>query len=292
MTLDSTINGFAYYNSDEEETERNPKSDPLVDTHTSDRKKRKVTDTGTTNGNHPQKILINRTLPITTPPIEPPIAYVAASDIGTTHARHTIASKVIVTDAACSGARVFQDPADINRKDTEGKITWESNTSRRSPRLTSQVLIGGGTTVSPTRTRIQDISSTKGPTGSVEVRNVQILNTSINRNSTKNEDPTPTFSNVIGRKISDASSADIHLRCRVNFTHDAVVTKIPNFMNLGLSDVHTLDEIGSFSIPATIIGNPTNGSNWLPSDHLIGEVTEARIIRTSSEQKYSPKTDF
>ena len=47
LTLDSTINDSAYYNSDKSDA----KGNPLLATHTSDRKKRKVTDTDTTNGN-------------------------------------------------------------------------------------------------------------------------------------------------------------------------------------------------------------------------------------------------
>ena len=36
LTLQSTINDFAYYNSEEDVAESDPKSDPLVATHTSD----------------------------------------------------------------------------------------------------------------------------------------------------------------------------------------------------------------------------------------------------------------
>ena len=50
----STINDSAYYNSDRDDAESDPKSDQLVDTHTSEGKKRLFTDTDTTNGNFPQ----------------------------------------------------------------------------------------------------------------------------------------------------------------------------------------------------------------------------------------------
>ena len=88
------------------------------------------------------------------------------------------------------------------------------------------------------------------------------------------------------------SSSDIYSRCWVNFTLDTVVTEIPNFMNMGLSDVQTLNKIGSFSIPATKIVRPTDGSNWLPSGHLINEVTVDKMSETRSEQNYNSKTDF
>ena len=63
-------------------------------------------------------------------------------------------------------------------------------------------------------------------------------------------------------------------------------------MNIGLSAVHTLDELGSFSNPATIIGRPANGSNWLLPGHIIDEFTSAIMVRKRSEKNYSPKTDF
>ena len=107
LTLDSTINDSAYYNSDEDDAESDPKSDPLVATHTSDGKKRKITDTDTTNGNSPQKLLINRTIPVIIPPIEPPIADGVASSRETFYLRQMSDLKEIVTDTARSGERVF-----------------------------------------------------------------------------------------------------------------------------------------------------------------------------------------
>ena len=181
--------------------------------------RKKVTDTDTTNKNPPQQLLINQTLPIIIPPIEPPIADVVASGRGITHAIQTIDPKVIVKDAACSGAHVFRDPADVKQKDTDKRIPWERNTLRRPPRLIYAVMIDGGTTVPLTITGNQDIISPRGFTGPVEIRNAQIFYTSINGNSTKNWDPTPNFSKVIVCKISDNSSAYIYLRCWVNFTH-------------------------------------------------------------------------
>ena len=73
LTLQSKINNSAYYNSEEDDTESDPNSDPKVDTHTSDGNKRKVTDTDTTNGNYPHKLLINRLTPEIIPVVIPPI---------------------------------------------------------------------------------------------------------------------------------------------------------------------------------------------------------------------------
>ena len=53
LTIDSTIKNSAYYDSDEDDVEGDPKSDPLVASRTSEGEKIKVTDTDTTNGNYP-----------------------------------------------------------------------------------------------------------------------------------------------------------------------------------------------------------------------------------------------
>ena len=78
-----------------------------------------------------------------------------------------------------------------------GTISRDRNTYIRSPRLNSPVLIGVGASVPLTRMGIQDIVGPKGPTGSVEVRNSQIFNTSINGYLSENGDPESIFSKVI-----------------------------------------------------------------------------------------------
>ena len=169
----------------------------MVASQSSDGKK-KVTDTDTTYVNYPQKLLINQIKPVIIPPIDTPVAYGVESGRGTAHARQTVALKVIVTDAARSGARVHLDTAAVNQKETDKKIPWDSNTSRIPPRLISPVLIGG-IYVSLTRTVSQEISSPSSPIGPVEVNNAQTFHTSINGNSAKHKDPAPTFSKVISR---------------------------------------------------------------------------------------------
>ena len=180
LTLHSTINDSTYYNLEKYDAESNPKNDPLVATHTSDGKKRKVTDTDTTNRIFPQKLLINRTIPVIISPIDPPIADEVAASRGTLHARQKIASKEIVTDAVRSGAHVFRYPVVINWKDTDRMIPRDKNTSRSPPILTTPVQIGGGPSISPIRIGSQEISSTSVHIGLVEVRNAQPFHTSIN----------------------------------------------------------------------------------------------------------------
>ena len=63
-------------------------------------------------------------------------------------------------------------------------------------------------------------------------------------------------------------------------------------MNFGLPAVNILDELGSFNNTDIRVGRLTDGSNCLPHGHIIGEVTSARMIRTSSDENHSSKTDF
>ena len=66
-------------------------------------------------------------------------------------------------------------------------------------------------------------------------------------------DSASIFSKVIGHKISDGSSNDLYLRCRMNYTTDAVQTQVSQFMNLGLPLINTLDESGILSTTPTRI---------------------------------------
>ena len=159
----------------------------------------KVTDTDTTNGNYPQKLVINRTLPMIILTTDPQISVGVAADRCPTYARQMPVSEVIVTDTARSGARIFRTPTDVIRTYRDRTTPRYGNTPIITPRLTSPVLIGGGTTVLPTRNGIQEIISPKGPIGSVEVSNAQMFSTSINGNSSEKGDPTSTFSKVIGQ---------------------------------------------------------------------------------------------
>ena len=115
---------------------------------------------------------------------------------------------------------------------------------------------------------------------------------SIHGISAKIRDPAPTWSNITGRKFSDEFSADIYSLCWMHLARNTVLTKISNIMNLGLSSVHTSDELGSVFIPTNIIRRQTDGSNWVPPGHRIGEVTADRVSGTRPEQNYNSKSDL
>ena len=217
LALQSTINDFTYYNSEEDDAESYPNSDPKVATHISDGKKGKVADTDTTNRNYQQKLLINQLIPeiisVVIPPTDPWIMYGVAASSGTLHARQMISLKEIVTDAVRSGARVFNDPTAVNWKDMDRMISQCRNTIRMVERLTNPVLVGDGPSVSTTRMGSQEIGSPSGSIGPQEVRDAQPLDTSINRISVKHRYPAPTFNHAIGCKFSEESIVDVYWRC-------------------------------------------------------------------------------
>ena len=164
LIIQSTINDSAYYNSEEDDAESDPYRDSKLATHTSDGKKIKVSDTDTINRNSPQKLLINRTIPVIIPPIDPPILNGVMASRRTFRAHHMIALKYIVTDAARSGARVFQDHVAVNQKDKYGTIPRDGNTSRIPPRFIYPVWIGNGPSVPPNIIRSHEI---EGPSRSI-----------------------------------------------------------------------------------------------------------------------------
>ena len=91
------INDIGYYESDENDARVDPARDQKVPTHTSDGKKRKVTDTS--NGSLQQKLSSNRTLPIITTTIDPHIPGRFATCVGNPHALTTPTTKGVITDA-------------------------------------------------------------------------------------------------------------------------------------------------------------------------------------------------
>ena len=108
-----TINNAEYYESDKICAKGDLASYPKVDTHTSDWKKRKVTDTS--NKNLQQKLLSNWTLPIITTTIEPWISDRIATCGGTPHVLPTHTTKGVITDAARSSPLFLRTPGYVRK---------------------------------------------------------------------------------------------------------------------------------------------------------------------------------
>ena len=137
MLNGSTINDAGYYVSESGEKndkKGNPESDLKTVTHTSDGKKRKVTDTN--NKILQQKILSNRTLPIVTTIMDPNIDNMIATCGGTPHTIATPTTKEVITDAACSSTRVNRIPGHVSRTDRDSTTPGNGDISIRSPQIT------------------------------------------------------------------------------------------------------------------------------------------------------------
>ena len=163
--------------------------------------------------------------------------------------------------AARRAVNVIKGPPVVNWKDTGGKIPVDINTYGIPPITTTQVQTGDGPSVLPISKGIQKIEGPRRSIITQEVRNTNLLDASINIIPTKYRDPTQSWSKVIGSKIFTNRSIDIYAHGQMNSGRDITLSKIPNFMNFGLSYVNKTDEIGSVFVPKTIIRRSTYRSS-------------------------------
>ena len=105
-------------------------------------------------------------------------------------------------------------------------------------------------------------------------------------------DSASIFSKVIGHKLSDSSSSDIYLLCRIKSAADTVQTQTPQFIDMGLSTINTLNESSGLRNPLIRIRRPTDGSDWSMPDHVFGEVIVVGISEAKSDHEYHYKTEF
>ena len=298
--IQSTISDSAHSNSEElvdavsapeelVEAVRNPKSDSLVATHTCDGNE-KDSATDTTNRNQPHKLLANRDIPAIIQGVTPPVHQATADGVSTCggdlYVLLTVILEEIVTCAAPSAAHVFEDPMLVNWKVASRSIPIDMNTVGVSPISTTQVLIGNGTSVPPTRIRSQETVSPRGSIGPQEVRNAHPFKTSTNQFSPKQGNPTPIYRKAIGRKTVTDESADANSRCGMDLGRNSVVAKNPSFMYFGLSPANIPDKIKSVIVPTARVRRLTNVSNWLRPRHDIEEVTADRVRITKANSDY------
>ena len=165
--------------------------------------------------------------------IDPRIPDRVATCGGTPHARTMPTTKEFIVDADRISAHILWTTGHVIRTVRDGTTARDGNIAARSPQENGPVLIGG-TTIFPTCGIMgsQEILSKHGSTGSVEIGDTQKLDTSVDGNLAKNGDSTPTFSKVIGIKISHDSSTNIYLLCRADFTSNTVETEAPDSMHL------------------------------------------------------------
>ena len=129
-------------------------------------------------------------------------------------------------------------------------------------------------------------------TASDEIGSTKKFDTSVDIKLDNDEDSTSILRNVIGRKLSDSFSANLHLRCWMDLSSNTVGTKALHFVDLGILAVNASYEVNIFGTPATRIRRPTYGPHWSAPDHIFGEATAVVMGATKSELEYNYKTDF
>ena len=208
------------------------------------------------------------------------------------HAVHAVLHKQITTVATRSAAGVLKYPPVVNWKDTGGTIPVDINTSGIPPRTTTQVRTGAGPSVPPIIIGSQKIEGSRRSIILQEFRNANPLNASINTFPVEHRDPTLGWSKVIGSKTFTNESADVSARFWMKFRSETVLSEITNFMDFGLSDVNTTDELGSVFVPTNRVRRSTDGSNWLPPGNDISEATADRVSGAKEKNHYNFKSEF
>ena len=75
----------------------------------------------------------------------------------------------------------------------------------------------------------------------------------------------------------------------MNFAGDVVQTQAPQFMDLEILDINTLNESGVLGTPVTRIQRPADVAYWRVPDHVFGEATAVGMSAAKSDHDYSHK---
>ena len=98
----------------------------------------------------------------------------------------------------------------------------------------------------------QDIGDIRQYT-STYLRKSNKLNTSVIRQLANNLVASPIFVEVLGEKLSNSSNRDLYMHCRMSLAIDTVNTPAPQFVEMGLLTINSLDISTSIWTPATIV---------------------------------------
>ena len=173
-------------------------------------------------------------------------------------------------DAMQRNTRILQTPRHVRRTGRDGTTPGVCDVDINTPWCNSPVLIVG-TIVSPAcgigrSLGVLNKQQSKPPSVS---RNIRNFNASVDGNLDNDGYSTSIFIKAIGFKLPNSLSDHIYLRFRMNFTSNAVGTKAPNFVNLGILSVNPSDEFNTFVTPTTIIRRTTDGPHWSVIDHIL-----------------------
>ena len=100
------------------------------------------------------------------------------------------------------------------------------------------------------------------------------------------------FRKVIVSELFHGSNSDIYLHFRIDYVSIVVQTEAPQFVDLGLLDVNTLDEFSILCNPTTRIIRSMDVFHMSALNHVFGEATMVGINVARSDHDYIYKTDF
>ena len=149
-------------------------------------------------------------------------------------------------------------------------------TSDSSDSIGTKITIGtSDTTTAPTYSLnvIPEIGNIR-QSATPDLRDSDKLDTSIDGNFTNNLVAPPILTDVTSEKFSNSSSQDLYARVEMYLTEDPVNSVTPQFLDLRLSTVDTLDKEAGLWNPTTSFGMPTYVSHWITMDQFFGETTE------------------
>ena len=165
-----------------------------------------------------------------------------------------LVTKEVIADAASGGVWVNRTPRRVSRTgvngSTPGKICNDvSIVEPPSPFLIIIVATSPHFFLNGSLHVFNKPQSTSPGLG----RNNQNFDNVVDRKLPDDLNSASIFSQVIGFKLSDGSSSDLYLRCRMNFAGGVLQTQTPQFMDLGFSATNALGESIFLSTPDTRI---------------------------------------
>ena len=266
-----------------------PKSDPRVATHTTNR----ILATHTTNGISTQKLLINPTIQAVFGPITPIIAAGVVGVRESLSPLQTVLLQSNVTDAVRNCARIYRTPEKVSGTERYGATPRDLYSSETNSIFSFQIPSFIVTSVSPAHFRDQYIVSPRHPSSIVKrVKSAEPFDARINGSPAKTIDSTSFFSHVMVLEAISGEFADIDASKRMNFASNSVLGETPKFVDLRISTVNTADKLDSVFAPVTRAEVLMGNSKWLVDSHSIVKVTAHRVSEAKGYRYYIKNSGF
>ena len=273
--IQSTINNFGYYDSNEQVNATNDSkeqvdvmnwlrndseeqfnvindSEELVDAKSNPSSDPKVA-TYTTNGKFTQKLLFSWFVPKIIPATIRPVDQIVTEDLPGIReilgSRQMVLPKASVTDSSRSGACILRTPRKVSCTSRDRSTPQDVKSSVATARLNPPSPILNSNSISPARTGTQDIISPRRSIITTEARNAEPIDAPITIFSAVNGHLTSFLSKVIGVEIFSRESTNVNARKRMDFASSSVIGESPNFLDLGMLPANTADKLKSVFAP-------------------------------------------